>query len=127
VSHAGQCFNRLVQQVVAGLPLHMGHQTEATVILEFSEAIKTFVHKPTSLKSFKNKQLQKLLSPEAKVAGKKGKQFYPSASRRTIFIQLQRQVLTVKKAPFGALFDANLLIFQNKKITVFSEKIYCFF
>jgi hypothetical protein len=52
VRHACQCLDRLIQQIMAGLSLHVGHQAETTVILELPVAIKTFIHTPTSLKLF---------------------------------------------------------------------------
>ncbi len=39
VGHAGECFDRGLQELVAGLALHMGDQAETTVVPEFSGLI----------------------------------------------------------------------------------------
>ena len=44
MSHTGKLFNSGFQQFMAGLPLHMGNQAEATVVAKLAGLMKTSVH-----------------------------------------------------------------------------------
>ncbi|MNY41312.1 hypothetical protein D3C86_1761180 [compost metagenome] len=45
MGHACQGFNGRLQQVVTGLPMHVGNQTEAAVILELLRMVQTCFHR----------------------------------------------------------------------------------
>ncbi|MNT90475.1 hypothetical protein D3C72_2313790 [compost metagenome] len=57
VGHACQRFNSGLQQVMAGLALHMGDQAEAAVILELIRTVQTCFHRDSHQAASKRDKL----------------------------------------------------------------------